>query len=361
MSTYFATPSALLGWLKSVAADNRLVAPKTKGSVVLFKSWSSEDVGACQDVSELLKRTTMSAKEVVIPKCETLYELKATKDSEDLSKLHQELVVPEFVKNGAQATVLFGSRPCDARGMTYLDQPYLEGPFVDPYYKARREALVVITQACTNALSTCFCNWVGSHPADEKASDIIFTPVDNGFYFVGITEKGKALLEKAGFENADDAKKKAAVEAQEKAKTQLPPPSELKGIPEKVYARFNDEAFWNKEIEKCLSCGACTYLCPTCQCFTITDKGNQLDGKRMRSWDGCMAPHFTLEASGHNPRPSRGLRYRNRLSHKFSYGRKDGDFSCVGCGRCVRSCPAHLDIRAVCKHACEPANEAPKA
>ncbi len=353
MSTFFATPSALLGWLKSVSSDNRVVAPKKKGSVVLFKPWTTEELGACQDASELLIRSTMSAKEVVFPKCETLYELKATKDPSDLSKLHQELIVP----NNATATVLFGARPCDARGFLCLDMPYLQGPVVDPYYKAHRDALVIVTQACSNALPTCFCNWIGSNPADEKGSDIIFTPIEGGFVLSALTEKGTALLAKGGFDAADDAKNTAVSEAQAKAKSQLPAESTLKDIPQKVYARFNDEAFWNKEIEKCLSCGACTFLCPTCQCFTMTDKGNQLDGKRMRSWDGCMASHFTLEASGHNPRPSRGMRYRNRLGHKFSYGRKDGDFSCVGCGRCIRSCPAHLDIRTVLSNACEGAQK----
>ena len=353
MSTFFATPSALLAWLKSVSSDHRVVAPKQKGSVTLFKHWTTEDLDACQDTAEILMRTKMSAKEVVIPKCETLYEIKATKDQNDLSKLHQELIVP----NNASATLLFGGRPCDARGLICLDQPYLEGPFVDPYYKARRESLVVVTQACSNALSTCFCNWVGSTPSDEKGSDIIFTPIEGGFVFQAISEKGTALLEKSGFSAADDAKTNAASEVHAKAKAALPADSTIKDIPAKVYARFTDVAFWNKEIEKCLSCGACTFLCPTCQCFTITDKGNQLDGKRMRSWDGCMASHFTLEASGHNPRGARGLRYRNRLGHKFSYNRKDGDFSCVGCGRCVRSCPAHLDIRTVLRNACEGAQK----
>jgi len=353
MSNFFATPTALLGWLKAVSSDYRVVAPKKKGSVITFKPWTTEELGACKETTELLMRTTMSAKEFVTPKCETLYEIKGTKDEGDRSKIHQELIVP----TDATATVLFGGRPCDARGFLCLDEPYLQGPFVDPYYKARRDALVIITQACSNALSTCFCNWVGSTPSDEKGSDIIFTPIKGGYVFAGLSEKGKELLKKSKFDTADDAKTKEASDVHEKTRAALPADSTLKDIPKKVYARFTDIAFWDKEIEKCLSCGACTFLCPTCQCFTITDKGNQLEGKRMRSWDGCMASHFTLEASGHNPRATRGLRYRNRLGHKFSYNRKDGDFSCVGCGRCVRSCPAHLDIRTVLHNACEGATK----
>ena len=120
-------------------------------------------------------------------------------------------------------------------------------------------------------------------------------------------------------------------------------------------ARFTDNAFWDKETVKCLSCGCCTFICPTCQCFTITDEGSQLDGRRLRSWDSCMTPLFTMETSGHNPRPTKANRMRNRVSHKFSFypERYDGYFSCVGCGRCVVSCPVSLDIRHMVKAAVE--------
>lgn len=352
MSTFFATPSALLGWLKAIAANHIVAAPKTEGPVVLFKHWSADELGACSDVNTLLRRSTMSPKENVIPKSEVLYHFKGTKDELDLSKIHQELEVPTDV----HSTVLFGGRPCDARGFLELDKPYIQGPFVDPYYKARRDLLCIVTQACSNALSTCFCNWIGSHPATTDGSDILFTPIGEGFLFVAVTEKGTALLEKSGFSAASDDHIAAATKVHEKTRSELAPDSDYKNVPEKVASRFNDEAFWLKETEKCLSCGACTFLCPTCQCFNITDEGNQLVGKRLRSWDGCMNPNFTMEASGHNPRMDRAKRYRNRIGHKFSYGRKDKDFSCVGCGRCVRSCPAHLDIRTVVRNAVEGAN-----
>ena len=166
--------------------------------------------------------------------------------------------------------------------------------------------------------------------------------------------KGEALLEGAGF--ADAADKAEAVEAAHAAAAEtLPPASTLTHIQEKVAARFTDNAFWEKETVKCLSCGCCTYICPTCQCFTITDEGSQLEGRRLRSWDSCMSPLFTLETSGHNPRPTKGGRMRNRVSHKFSFypERYDGHFSCVGCGRCVVSCPVSLDIRHMVKAAVE--------
>lgn len=352
MSTfYFAAPDALLGWLKKLAADYRVLAPRKEGRSVMFRPRTADEL---TDMDELLRRATASPKGATIPHSETLVHFASTKDAENPAKLETSLDAP----CGDSPTVLFGCRPCDAKGFVVLDRPYLEGKFKDPYYAAKREALVIIAQACPTAFATCFCHWVGGSPAGRDGSDILFTAVDGGFVLESVTEKGAALLEGAGFASGED-KKDEAEAAHKKAEASLGAPSNLKNIPARVAARFRDEAFWIKETEKCLSCGACTYLCPTCQCFTITDEGSQLDGRRIRSWDTCMSPLFTLETSGHNPRMEKFKRMRNRISHKFSYYPQsyDGEYSCVGCGRCVVSCPISLDIRQVVKHAVEGAPE----
>lgn len=353
MSTfYFAAPDALLGWLKKLAADYRVLAPRREGRSVMFRPRTADEL---TDMDELLRRATASPKGAVIPHSETLVRFSSTKDAENPARLDTTLDAP----CGDVPTVLFGCRPCDARGVVVLDRPYLEGRFKDPYYAARREALVIIAQACPTAFSTCFCHWVGGSPAGREGSDILFTAVDGGFVLESVTEKGAKLLEAAGFASGEDRRNEAEA-AHRKAEASLGAPSTLENIPARVAARFRDEAFWIKETEKCLSCGACTYLCPTCQCFTITDEGSQLDGRRIRSWDTCMSPLFTLETSGHNPRTEKFKRMRNRISHKFSYYPQsyDGEYSCVGCGRCVVSCPISLDIRQVVKHAVEGAPEA---
>lgn len=352
MSTfYFAAPDALLGWLKKLAADYRVLAPRKEGRSVMFRPHTADEL---TDMDELLRRATASPKGAAIPHSETLVRFTSTKDAENPARLDTTLDAP----CGDVPTVLFGCRPCDARGFVVLDRPYLQGTFKDPYYAAKRDALVVISQACPTAFATCFCHWVGGSPAGREGSDILFTAVDGGFVLESVTEKGAKLLETAGFASGED-KKDEAEAAHQKAEASLGAPSTLENIPAGVAARFRDEAFWIKETEKCLSCGACTYLCPTCQCFTITDEGSQLDGRRIRSWDSCMSPLFTLETSGHNPRAEKFKRMRNRISHKFSYYPQsyNGEYSCVGCGRCVVSCPVSLDIRQVVKHAVEGAPE----
>lgn len=312
-SLLFATPKELTGWLARLAASYRVLAPRQEGPSVVYRPHTAEQL-ASADVEALLRRTTSSPKQAVLPQCETLVKFTSVKNADDPSKL------TTTVENPCQAdpTVLFGCRPCDARGFVVLDRPYLEGKFKDPYYGARREATVIVTQACPTAFASCFCNWVGSHPADKEGSDILFTAIEGGFVFEAVTEKGAALLTDSGFSNAAE-KVQAVEEAHAAAAAALPPASTLTDVAAKVASRFTDTAFWEKETAKCLSCGACTYLCPTCQCFTITDEGSQLDGRRLRSWDSCMSPLFTLETSGHNPRPNKAERMRNRISHKFSF------------------------------------------
>ena len=110
-------------------------------------------------------------------------------------------------------------------------------------------------------------------------------------------------------------------------------------------AIFDNVDFWTKMSSACLSCGVCTFVCPTCYCFDICDETTFGQGTRRRLWDACMFTDFTLEASGHNPRPQVYQRLRQKICHKYSYSiRKYGVISCVGCGRCTRSCPVNIDI-----------------
>ena len=116
----------------------------------------------------------------------------------------------------------------------------------------------------------------------------------------------------------------------------------------KALDRDFDNPLWETIHEKCLGCGVCTFLCPTCHCFDILDEGDSTQGERIRIWDSCMFPLFTLHASGANPRPGGKERMRQRVMHKFSYFLDNHEQpSCTGCGRCIRFCPVNLDIREV--------------
>ena len=109
-----------------------------------------------------------------------------------------------------------------------------------------------------------------------------------------------------------------------------------------------DKIDWVKYTDICQGCGLCTFICPTCHCFEFKDVDENGSVCRYRNWDSCMFPKFTVHASGHNPRASIKERYRQRVLHKYSYIPKNfGYVSCTGCGRCIRSCPAGVNIRSI--------------
>jgi ferredoxin len=118
----------------------------------------------------------------------------------------------------------------------------------------------------------------------------------------------------------------------------------LSEVAEKLDGMF-EHPIWYESARKCIGCGTCTYLCPTCHCFDMQDESTLSKGARIRVWDSCMYPEYTHHASGHNPRPARMNRVRNRVYHKFNYFPKNAEeFGCTGCGRCIEYCSANIDI-----------------
>lgn len=291
-----------------------------------------------------LAKATIPPKEAVFPECETLFSFRMGRDEANAPRM--ELTAA----SEAPSTIVFGGRPCDAMGFAALDRPYLQGLFKDPYYAARREKLTVVTITCNNGCQTCFCHWVGGGPSSPSGSDILMTEVEGGHILQAITPRGAELLEKSPLEDGAD-KFSLAVETRKKAWASLKPAPDISKAREKLKAIFANEQFWREQTDRCLSCGACTYFCPTCYCFNITDEGeaqSECGGKRLRSWDNCMSSRYSREASGHNPRPAKSQRMRNRVSHKFwTYPENWGAYLCSGCGRCIANCPVHLDIRAI--------------
>ncbi len=290
-------------------------------------------------------------KEVFLPQTEVL----CTYDFDQLS----EVPLP------AEKILVFGCRPCDARAMSQLDTVF--GPenkgYADPYFRQRREKAVVIALACASPCPTCFCTAMGGGPAGTEGADLLAHDLpslggaDGGLLLEAVSDKGRALLAahpelltEAGKQAPEEARR--ADEAAEAAVRQASElgvdlKADLAALKKNMDPAF-DDARWEELTVRCLGCGSCTYLCPTCHCFDIADEARLYKGRRIRTWDSCQFPLFTKHASGHNPRRNKKERLRQRFMHKFSYAVENtGSALCVGCGRCIAGCPVNLDIRDV--------------
>jgi ferredoxin len=246
--------------------------------------------------------------------------------------------------------LLFGIRPCDALAIACLDKLFNEfGSTKDPYYARRREKSVVVALACNEPRDTCFCTSVGGSPAGTEGADAVAFDLGDTLLLEAVTPKGEGFLESLGETVAaqasdNEARKTVSAKAVEKVRK-----LDTAGLKEALEKSF-DSPVWSSVAEICLGCGLCTYQCPTCHCFDISDEKKGGEGRRIRTWDSCQFPLFTLHASGHNPRPSKKERMRQRIMHKFQYTVDNvGKAFCVGCGRCVANCPVNLDIRQTIK------------
>ena len=309
---------------KSLAAKGPLFLPIQEGPVVLFQPWQE---GA--EINLDAVNTAVSPKDVFLPREETYLQYRC-------SGKQLELIPAENI----EPVTAFGVHPCDLKAVEMLDKVYIDQDPPDALYKKRRENTTVVGLSCSEPDPFCFCNEFGVDPADAPGADVMAHLKNGSVLLEARTDKGKALLEQAGDLLQDGSKETAEVKDVKTADFGL----NLEGLPENLKERFEDPV-WDELYKSCLGCGVCTYVCPTCYCFDVEDFGHEGEGQRFRCWDSCMYGHFTAMAGGHNPRAGRKERVRQRFMHKLQYYPEIfNEIACVGCGRCLRSCPVNLDI-----------------
>ena len=240
--------------------------------------------------------------------------------------------------------LVFGIRPCDAKAMTILDMTF-EDTYEDPYYLPRRKKAILIGLGCTNPCDSCFCTSLGISPAESNDVDLMLTDIGDEFLIEEITDKGKGLAaHTTGLEEATEADIAKAKDAKEKAYSKVTRKINTEGIEARLLASFENEDYWEEVATKCISCGICTFLCPTCYCFDISDEQANKQGARFRSWDSCAFPIYT-KMPMENPREEKWRRVRQKVCHKYEfYPMSFGIIACTGCGRCIRQCPVNWDI-----------------
>jgi len=320
-------------WLDSLRRTYEVVAPvksASGGPAEFVKTDSSSEV--VLDNSEWLA----PPKDYLLPKTETLFFYDAKNEADPL----RELLAEETPR------LMLGLRACDARAIKVLDCVYLEGEFADPYYAARRKGMALVGFVCSDTRWSCFCTSVGDPLEWLKDVDAVLTDIGDSYVITANTPAGESLLsDMSDMSDPSDQQMNLKVAAWDKLAS-LP----KRPFAEKLTKDFLawDDPIWDTYARKCIGCGVCSYLCPSCSCFDIQDErvGGQVE--RFRCRDTCQSCYFTLMGAGHNPRPEKKMRMRQRLSHKFKYQPEQfGIVGCTGCGRCVELCPVNMDIRLV--------------
>ncbi len=325
MAEYKIEKKQIPEFLTAVSGDYRLYGPKVEDNAVTFGS-----INSAEEMMLEYRNSVTSPKELFLPRAEVVYEFDGKNFVND--------VMPD------QKRVIFGIRPCDCRALTILDCIFDTEQIKDPFYVTRRQNTVVVAVGCDQPLSSCFCTAVGGDPFGEEGADVLLVDIGDFLLAKAVTAKGKDFMahySKFFSTDAGSSWDKQAKKARDKIKSEL----NIKDIKAPLKDRFED-SIWDTISQGCIGCGTCSYICPSCYCFDLVDEKTSAGMKKVRTWDCCMFSLFTRHASGHNPRPVGAARLRQRIMHKLSYYPESyGISSCVGCGRCIRSCPVNLDIR----------------
>jgi ferredoxin len=242
-----------------------------------------------------------------------------------------------------------GVRSCELHAIAIQDRVLLGGPYVDPHYSARREGVFIVAVNCGQAGNTCFCASMNTGPKVTDGFDLAITEI--------LEESGHAFVVEAGSEGGQEIlslmpKRVATAHELEAAEAVIDQTATSMGreMPDRdvqgLLQRNLDHPRWDDVARRCLACGNCTMVCPTCFCTSFED-ASDLSGEetsRTRRWDSCFTMDFSYIHGG-NVRASARSRYRQWMTHKLStWHDQFGTSGCVGCGRCITWCPVGIDI-----------------
>jgi ferredoxin len=311
----------LTSLLEHLAGTREVFVPAVVDGVAKFARFGE---GVEPDFDQV--NTTMPPKDLLFPQTQKMYHFHVNANGN--------YEINEYDESREQ--VVFGIRPCDMRSIVCLDEVFLTKGFVDEFYANAREKLLTVSIGCTQAAETCFCESMGVDPTLAPNADVMLQDAGDAYKVIAQTPKGEAAVAAWGEFASDGDGDPLPCDVTLKVS--------MEGVVDKLEGMY-DSPIWENLSIKCLNCGTCTYVCPTCHCFDISQDNRMKDGVRFRCWDSCMFSEYTAMAGGHNPRPEKLERVRNRFMHKLNFfERRYGMSLCVGCGRCVGKCPVALDI-----------------
>ena len=338
MASYILKKSDLAGFVESLAGEREVLGPVVDGDQ-RFKFAAADP----QEFRLDFQNTYLSPKDLFFPQSEKMFEFSAQRGEEGAFILQE-------IQGKPRPKLVFGLRPCDAKAFFVLDKIFQNDQYTDPYWMDKRQAAVLIGLGCNQPCPTCFCTSVGAGPFHEQGLDALAFDLGDKLLLKTLTPKGEEVLKKAqGLSPADTKDQAQGQEIKKQAEAAIKSRVETDQIDKRTVLELFEAPHWEVVQERCLNCGVCTFVCPTCHCFDIQDEVHGQTGVRLRNWDYCMSWLFTMHGSGHNPRATKKERVRQRFMHKFKYIplKRDGEIGCVGCGRCVTLCPVNIDVRDV--------------
>jgi len=338
MSELLLNKADLGAFLEALSGEYEVWAPAEVEGVAEFRPFEKGKV------LDRKVRPRLSVKQFFHPQRENMFSYTLDPNDEDCNVLKE--VLPR------SKTLVFGISSCDARSVVLNGLPLVNDPTnprKDTYYQARWDKTTLIGWGCDVPCATCFCHATGGHPFGEEGLDVILTDLGQKFVVKVLTDKGQEAVSLYEMPQAGEDDLKSAAETAKKARDSMPGGLKIGQPSGQDLMGLFELDLWEETAARCLNCGICTYLCPTCYCFDILDETQGQDGVRFRIWDSCMYPLYTLHGTGHNPRAAKSARVRQRFMHKLKYfpDRHGGKLSCVGCGRCVIYCPVNIDIREI--------------